>query len=177
MPKVVMEKLNLDITRTYKYLYSFDSSQVKCLGLIKDLCVSLVQYPNKTILMDVVVADIPPKYGMLLSRSWGAKLQGSLQLDLSYATISVFGQPKRLYRETLMKYVVSSVSKHENFPIYSIHSDMDSFILFNDDTNSPTKDEPLALEQRAQINEESLHIPMRLSQQLMQPTCYKKLPK
>jgi len=78
MPKSVMEKLNPDITRPYKDLYSFDSSQVKCLGLIKDLCVSLVQYPNKTILMDVVVADIPPKYGMLLSRSWGAKLQGSL---------------------------------------------------------------------------------------------------
>ena len=96
MPKAVMEKLNLDITRPYKDLFSFDSSQVKCLGLIKDLCVSLVQFPNKTILMDVVVADIPTKYGMLLSRSWGEKLQGSLQLDLSYATIFVFGQPRRL---------------------------------------------------------------------------------
>ena len=74
MPKAVMEKLNLDITRPYKDLFSFDSSQVKCLGLIKDLCVSLVQFPNKTILMDIVVADIPTKYGMLLSRSWGAKL-------------------------------------------------------------------------------------------------------
>jgi len=156
MPKAVMEKLNLDITRPYKDLYSFDSSQVKCLGLITELCVSLVQYPNKTILMDVVVADIPPKYGMLLSRSWGAKLQGSLQLDLSYATILVFGQPKRLYRETLMKYVVSSERKPENFPIYSIHSNMDSFILFNDNRNSPTEDKPLALEQQMHINEESV---------------------
>lgn len=42
MPKSVMEKLNLDITRPYKDLFSFDSSQVKCLGLVKDLCVSLV---------------------------------------------------------------------------------------------------------------------------------------
>ena len=125
MPKVVMEKLDLDIKRPYKYLFSFDSSQVRCLGLIKDLCVSLVPYPTKTILMDMVLADIPPKYVMLLSRSWGAKLQGSLQLDMSYATILVFGQPKRLYRETLMKYVVSSQEKPQNFPIYSIHSDMD----------------------------------------------------
>ena len=146
MPKAVTEKLNLDVTIPYNDLYSFDSSQVKCLGLIKDMCVSLVQYPNKTILMDVLVADIPPKYGMLLSRSWGAKLHGSLQLDLSYATISIFGQPKRLYRETLMKYVVSSKSKPENFPIYSIHFDMDSFILFNDGVNSPSEGKPLALE-------------------------------
>jgi len=78
MPKSMMEKLDLDIIGPYKDLFSFDSSQVRCLGLIKYLCVSLVQYPAKTILMDVVVADIPPKYGMLLSRSWGTKLQGSL---------------------------------------------------------------------------------------------------
>ena len=156
MPKAIMEKLNLDVTRPYKDLYSFDSSQVKCLGLIKDLCVSLVQFPNKTILMDVVVADIPTKYGMLLSRLWGAKLQGSLQLDLSYATISIFGQPKKLYRETLMKYVVRSEEKPQNFPIYSIHSDMDYFILFNDNTSPPTNDKPLSLEQGTYINEESV---------------------
>jgi len=69
IPKSVMENLNLDITRPYQDLFSFDSSQVKCLGLIKDLCVSLVQYPAKTILMDIVVVDIPAKYGTLLSRS------------------------------------------------------------------------------------------------------------
>jgi hypothetical protein len=28
--------------------------------------------------MDVVVDDIPPKFGMLLSRSWDAKLKGNL---------------------------------------------------------------------------------------------------
>eukprot|EP00253_Pinus_taeda_P029729 PITA_29729 len=141
MPKSVTERLNLDITRPYKDLFSFDSSQVKCLGLIKDLCVSLVQYPNKTILMDVVGADIPPKYGMLLSRSWGVKLQGSLQLDMSYATISVFGQPKRLYRESLMKYMVSNEDKPQNFPIYAVHSDIDSYILFNDNTGlTPLED-------------------------------------
>ena len=85
--------------------------------------------------MDIVVADIPPKYGMLLFRSWGAKFQGSLQLDMSYTTISVFGHPKKLYRETLMKYVVSSKERPQNFLIYSIHSDIDSFILYNDENN------------------------------------------
>ena len=58
--------------------------------------------------MDIIVVDIPPKYGMLLSRSWGAKLQGSLQLDMSYDTIFVFGQQRKLHRETLMKYMVGS---------------------------------------------------------------------
>jgi hypothetical protein len=74
MPKGVMEKLGLDITRPYKDLYSFDSIKVKCIGLIKDLCVTLAQIPTKRMVMDIVFADIPPKYGMLLSCSWGAKL-------------------------------------------------------------------------------------------------------
>ena len=82
--------------------------------------------------MDIVVVDIPLKYGMLLSRSWGAKLKGTLQLDMSYATIHVFGQQRRLYKETLMKYMVINQEKPHNFPIYSVHYDLDSFTLYND---------------------------------------------
>jgi hypothetical protein len=74
MPKIIMDKLGLQITRPYGDLYSFDSRRVKCMGMIKDLVVTLVQVSVKSILMDVVIADIPPKYGLLLSRSWGPKL-------------------------------------------------------------------------------------------------------
>ncbi len=86
MPKAIMDKLGLDITRQYHDLYSFDSSRVRCIGFIKDLVVSLDQLRMKNVLMDVVVADIPLRFGMLLSRSWVAKLKGTLQLDFSYAT-------------------------------------------------------------------------------------------
>jgi hypothetical protein len=92
MPKAVMENLGLEVTRPYKDLHSFDSSKVKCIGLIKDLCITLAQITTKSLVMDIIVVDIPPKYGMFLSRSWGAKLRGTLQLDMSYATIPVFGQ-------------------------------------------------------------------------------------
>ena len=60
MPKVVMESLGLEITKPYKDLYSFDSSRVKCLGLIKYLCVKLSQIPAKSLVMGIVVANIPP---------------------------------------------------------------------------------------------------------------------
>jgi len=78
MPKYVMDKLGLDVTIPYKDLYSFDSSKFKCIRLIKYLCITLAQIPEKCMLMDTLVANIPPKYGMLLSRSWGAKLKGTL---------------------------------------------------------------------------------------------------
>jgi ribonuclease HI len=144
MPKAVMEKLGLEVTRAYKDLHSFESSKVRCIGLIKDLCITMVQIPAKNMVMDVVVADIPSKYGMLLSRSWVAKLRGTLQLDMSYATIPVFRQQRRLYRETLMKYMVSSQEKPHNYPLYFAHSDLDSFILYND---GDTKEQITQLEE------------------------------
>ena len=83
--------------------------------------------------MDIVVVDIPPKYGMLLSCSWGAKLRGTLQMDMTYATIPVFSQPRILYRETHMKYMVNSQENPDNSPLYSVHTDLDSFILYNNE--------------------------------------------
>jgi hypothetical protein len=41
MPKIVMEELGLEVTKTYHDLYSFDSRKVKCLRVIKDLVVCL----------------------------------------------------------------------------------------------------------------------------------------
>ena len=61
-----MDILGLDITRPYRDLYSFDSREVKCLGLIKYLVVALHQILEKSLIMDMVVVDVPPKFGMLL---------------------------------------------------------------------------------------------------------------
>ena len=83
MPKVVVDSLGLEITRPYKDLYSFDSRKVRCLGLIKDMVGTLTQILAKSVFMDVVVDDIPPKFGMLLSRYWAPKLKGTLQMDMT----------------------------------------------------------------------------------------------
>ena len=74
MPKAVMEALGLSITKPYHDLYAFDSRVVKCLGVIQDMVVSLTQLPMKSVIMDVVVADITPKFGLLLYRSWEKKV-------------------------------------------------------------------------------------------------------
>ena len=73
-----MEALALSITKPYHDLYAFDSREVKCLGVIKDMVVSLAQLPMKSVIMDVVVADITPKFGLLLSRSWEKKVGGTI---------------------------------------------------------------------------------------------------
>jgi hypothetical protein len=148
MPKIIMEKLGLEITRAYQDLYSFDSRKVKCLGMIKYLVVNLAQIPMKSILMDVVVDDVPAKYDTLLSRSWGAKLGGSVQLDMTYATIPIFGGKfTRLYKETRLVYTVSDPQNPNNYPIYVADQDLGNCILsIDDDFEECTKEENKKIE-------------------------------
>jgi ribonuclease HI len=130
MPKTVMEELGLEVTRAYHDLYSFDSRRVQCLGVIKDLVVTLFQLPMKSVVMDVVVADVPPKFGMLLSRSWIKRLGGTLQMDLTYATIPVFGgEHRRLYREAQLAYIISDEANPTNHPIFALDTDLGSSLL------------------------------------------------
>ena len=100
MSLYVMEQLGLQITRPYKDMYSFDLKRVKCMGTINDLVVTLAQIPVKSVVMDIVVVDIPAWFGIFLSRSWGSKIRGSIKMVLEYYTIQVFGGEEiRLYRE------------------------------------------------------------------------------
>lgn len=84
--------------KTYKDLYSFDSKRVECLSMIKDMVV----------VMDIVVADIPARFGMIFSRSWGMKLGGSIKLYLTYATIPILAREEhRLYKESRFVRIVT----------------------------------------------------------------------
>ena len=58
MPLSVMKELNLQITKPYRDLYSFDSKRVKCVGLIKDLVVYLPQISATTTSMTILFAGI-----------------------------------------------------------------------------------------------------------------------
>ena len=131
MPNGVVESLGLEVTRPYKYLYSFDSTRVRCLGLIKDMVVTLKKMPSKTMVMDVVVEYIPPKFCVLLSRSWTSKLKGSLKMDMSYATIPMVGGNKRLYSEKRSASAVNSQEKPYNHHIHVVDTDLGSSIFFN----------------------------------------------
>lgn len=85
--KKVMNQLDLKITRPYKNVCAMDSTEVEVHGIILGLQLKLAAYPKITFQMDILVIDVPDAWGMLLSRKWGVTLGGSIQMDLSYATI------------------------------------------------------------------------------------------
>jgi ribonuclease HI len=138
MPNIVMEELGLEVTKSYHDLYYFNSRKVKCLGVIKDLVISLFQLPMKNVVMDIIVANVPPKFRIILSRSWIRKLGRNLHMDLSHTTIHVFrGEQRRLYREVQLTYIISDEENPTNHPIFSFDTDLGSNILQLTDTPEP----------------------------------------
>jgi len=84
----------------------------------------------KSMMMDIVVADVPPKFGMLLSRGWIKRLGGTLQNDLSYTTVPFFGgESRRLYREAQLAYIISDERNPTNHPIYDVDTNFGAFII------------------------------------------------
>jgi ribonuclease HI len=130
MPKTVMDELGLEITKSYHDLYSFDSRKVKFIGVINDLVVTLFQLPMKSVVIDIMVVDVPPKFGMFLSRSWIKRLGGTLHMDLTYATIPVFGgEHRRLYKEAQLAYIISDEADPTNHLILSLDTYLGSILL------------------------------------------------
>jgi len=61
----VMNELGLEITRPYRNVCGIDSKAIRVCGLIKNLEVFLANYPEVSIIMDVVVIDLLDSCGML----------------------------------------------------------------------------------------------------------------
>jgi hypothetical protein len=89
----------------------------------------------KSVVMDIVLDDIPPKFGMLLSRTWANKVGGSLKMDLTYATIPIFGgECKRLYRDIILEYIISDHQNPRNHLVYVVEDEIMSYVFhLNDD--------------------------------------------
>ena len=76
-----------------------DSREVLVIGTINALPYKIATYLDPKLTMTILVVDIPPRYGMLLSRKCRATMGGSLQCDLSFATFHVDNKAIKVIRE------------------------------------------------------------------------------
>ena len=113
----VMKQLGLKTTQPYGNVCGIDSKKIKVLGVSEDIEVFLIDFPHISILMDIVVINVPDAWRMLLSRSWSIALGGFLSMDLTHAHIPMgIGTFKILYnRERIsshhLEHYVSRSSK------------------------------------------------------------------
>jgi len=132
MTKRVMEQLNSRVSRSYYNICGMDSKKIEVHGLIKDLQVHLSVYPDIMIVMDIVVVDVPDAWGMLLSRKWAFDLEGSIQMNWSYAMIP---SPRgdgfvRLNREPERKFHVEDPKRPHN-EIIKEQSDIGNYAIMS----------------------------------------------
>ncbi|KAH9303231.1 hypothetical protein KI387_014814, partial [Taxus chinensis] len=106
MPLEVMNKLDIKVKVAYGSCTAMDSREVSVVGCVKGLVVQLETYPGKNLKLDVVIFDIPTKWGMLLLRKWAASVGGSVQMDMSYTPIPIKGSLVKLYGEKKMLHLI-----------------------------------------------------------------------
>jgi hypothetical protein len=105
MPFKVMEALGLKVDTKQGRCRGMDAREVPVIGTINALPFKLAAYPEVELTMSVLVVDIPPHYGMLLSRKWSAAMWGSLQCDLTYATFHIGNKAVKVLREPRVNYI------------------------------------------------------------------------
>ena len=78
MPFKVMEALGLEVDTKQGRCCAMDSREVSVMETINALPYKLAACLDVDFTMTVLVVDIPPRYGMLLSRKWSAAMGDSL---------------------------------------------------------------------------------------------------
>ncbi|KAH9291178.1 hypothetical protein KI387_043631, partial [Taxus chinensis] len=131
MPLEVMNELGIKVITTYGKCIAMDSREVPVVGCVKDLVVQLASYPGENLKLDVVIVDCPAKWGMLLSRKWAASVGGSVQMDMSYATIPIEGNLVKLYGEKKMLYLIEDPS-NASYEVLQADVDLNNFVSFVD---------------------------------------------
>lgn len=140
MPIKIMEAMGLTLDTAQGKFYAMDSREVPVVGTIRALPYKLTQYLDKYLVMTILVADIPPHFGMLLSRKWSASMGGNMQCDFSFATFSIDGKDVKIERESKLPHMI------EHGPIENMTCFIDSGIdEFRVEEFSSNCDKPIAL--------------------------------
>ena len=81
------------------------------IGELNQVTIRLSSNPKVCQVIDILVADIPKFYGLILSRDWSEKLHGYFATDWSHMWLPYNGKPNqiRVDREKLVKHTVTEL--------------------------------------------------------------------
>lgn len=105
--------------------YDMDNRYVSVVGVMRDVEFKLAACPKASYNTDITVVDVPPNYGMLLSRQWSNLIGGHVQLDLSYATIPINRHEVKIEREPHSTQIIEDMKFVEK--ICFVQSYIDNF--------------------------------------------------
>ena len=80
MPSIVCAKLNITPQKYTVQIVQLDRTKVEVLGEITLVSIRLSSNPKVSQIIDILVANIPEFYGLILSRDWFENCMVILQL-------------------------------------------------------------------------------------------------
>lgn len=84
MPYKICQALNMSIVESPQGITQLDETPIRVVGMIHDLRIQIASEPRIIRDVDLQVVNIPPKYGMLLSRNWSSTLNGYWSMDFKH---------------------------------------------------------------------------------------------
>ena len=70
-------------------IYAMDSHKVEVCEIIEEIELSFAPFPKTSMVMDVMVVNVPEAWGILLSSEWASVVGGSTKVDISDVVITL----------------------------------------------------------------------------------------
>ena len=111
MPRVVRTKLNITPQKPTVHIVQLDRTKVEVLGEITSVSIRLSSNSKVSQIIDILVANIPEFYGLILIRDWSEKLHGYFATDWSHMWLPHNDKPNqiRVDQEKFMKYKITDL--------------------------------------------------------------------
>lgn len=88
MPKAIIETMKLYITQCVDDVIQLDSSPMDIFWNVNTILIMINIFQDITLNQDIIIMDLPPLFGIYLSREFIAKLGGYLALDYTHLLLS-----------------------------------------------------------------------------------------
>ena len=96
MPLSVCKKINGHPKPSTWQVILLDRTNVKVIGEMEDVLIRLSSNEKACQFIDIVVADIPKYYGLVLSRDWSANLNGYFASEWSHLWLTYKVSPNQI---------------------------------------------------------------------------------
>lgn len=87
MPKKVFDIIGLVYTRCSIGVIQLEETNVKTLGVVKDVPMKLQKCPEVSVVQDIIVVDLPPMFSLCTSQEFTSKLRTYLAMDYFHMKI------------------------------------------------------------------------------------------
>lgn len=118
LPRTISANLNVQPQKSTVQIVELDRSQVEVVGELNHVTIRFSSNPKAYQAIDILVADLPEFYGLILNKDWSKKLYGYFATNWSHMWLPHNGNPNqiRVDREKYQKYIVTEL-EGENEPV------------------------------------------------------------